>query len=88
MAWAHDVEVDGIYYNLNQTNKTASVTYKGTSFSAYNEYVGEIVIPSYLYVNGTKYYVSSLGKECFDECTDLTSIVLPKSDRFLNLENN
>ena len=25
--WGHDVEVDGIYYNLNEQDKTASVTY-------------------------------------------------------------
>ena len=28
-AWAHDVEVDGIFYNLNSEDKTASVTFKG-----------------------------------------------------------
>ena len=27
-ASAYDVEVDGIYYNLNNQNKTAEVTYK------------------------------------------------------------
>jgi hypothetical protein len=25
VVWAHDVEIDGIYYNLDNTNKTAEV---------------------------------------------------------------
>ena len=28
-AWAHDAEVDGIFYNLDAGNKTATVTFKG-----------------------------------------------------------
>ena len=28
-AWAHDVEVDGIFYNLDAGNKAATVTFKG-----------------------------------------------------------
>ena len=28
-AWAHDAEVDGIFYNLDAGNKAATVTFKG-----------------------------------------------------------
>ena len=80
MAWAHDVEVDGIYYNLNQTNKTATVTFKGSSYDSYdNEYSGEVVIPENFIYDGITYSVTSLGEGCFSECTSLTSITIPNS---------
>lgn len=80
MAWAHDVEVDGIYYNLNQTNKTAAVTYKGSSDDSYdNEYSGEVVIPQKFIYDGITYSVTSLGIYCFYRCTGLTSITIPNS---------
>ena len=80
MAWAHDVEVDGIYYNLNQTNKTATVTFKGFDYSSYdNEYSGEVVIPENFINDGITYSVTSLGKSCFRDCTGLTSITIPNS---------
>ena len=40
-ALAYDVEVDGIYYNLDKTNKTAEVTQEYEY-----PYSGDIVIPS------------------------------------------
>ena len=80
MAWAHDVEVDGIYYNLNQTNKTATVTLKGSYFYSYdNEYSGEVVIPENFIYDGITYSVTSLGDDCFSGCTGLTSITIPNS---------
>ena len=80
MAWAHDVEVDGIYYNLNQTNKTAAVTFMGSSYdSYYNEYSGKVVIPEKFIYDGITYSVTSLGNYCFYRCTGLTSITIPNS---------
>ena len=80
MAWAHDVEVYGIFYNLNQTNKTAAVTYKGSSYNSYdNEYSGEVVIPENFIYDGITYSVTSLGDYCFRGCTGLTSITIPNS---------
>ena len=79
MAWAHDVEVDGIYYNLNQTNKTATVTYKSYFGSHDNDYPGEVVIPENFIYDGITYSVTSLGNNCFLGCTGLTSITIPNS---------
>ena len=80
MAWAHDVEVDGIYYNLNQTNKTAAVTFKGSSYDSYdNEYSGGVVLPENFIYDGITYSVTSLGDCCFCGCTGLTSINIPNS---------
>ena len=33
--WAHDVEVDGIYYKLH--GKTAEVTYRGYDYNDYDD---------------------------------------------------
>ena len=46
--FAHDFEVDGIYYKiLSETDKTVEVTYKGSSNNEYsNEYIGNVVIPT------------------------------------------
>ena len=79
-AWAHDVEVDGIFYNLNNTNKTATVTFRGDSYDAYDdEYAGDVVIPKAVTYNGITYSVTSLGNECFCGCSDLTSVTIPNS---------
>ena len=73
-AWAYDVKVDGICYNLNWEDKTASVTRNwGQGYS------GEIVIPETVIVDGTSYSVTSLGSRCFEACSSLTSITIPNS---------
>ena len=77
-AWGHDVEVDGIYYNLHQQDTTASVTFKGDAPAAYrNEYTGEVVIPETVTVEGIPYIVTSVGDRCFYECNSLTSVSIP-----------
>ena len=79
-AWAHDAEVDGIFYNLDNANKTATVTFKGDSYDAYDsEYAGDVVIPKAVTYNGITYSVTSLGANCFRDCRNLTSITLPSS---------
>ena len=72
-ASAYDVEVDGIYYNLISKGNAAEVT-KGDK-----EYSGDITIPSSINVNEVEYSVTSIGKEAFYYCTDLTSITIPNS---------
>ena len=43
-AWAHDAEVDGIFYNLNKADKTATVTFKGANFDPFKgDYAGDEV---------------------------------------------
>ena len=69
-ARAHDAEVDGIFYNLDAANKTATVTFKGDEPSDY-EYSGDVVIPETVTYNGITYSVTSLGDYCFYGCTDL-----------------
>lgn len=79
--FAHDFEVNGIYYNyLDKTAKTVAVTYKGSSYNSYsNEYTGAVSIPSSVTYNSTTYSVTSIGDGAFSKCTGLTSVSIPNS---------
>ncbi len=78
-SYAHDVEIDGIYYEINRTDKTASVTYKGDNYDAYDEYQGSVVIPSRITISGNAYSVKSINNHAFRNCTSLTNVEIPNS---------
>lgn len=66
---AYDCKVAGIYYNLNPTDKTASVTGNDN-----NSYSGDVVIPENIAYDGTTYSVTSIGYYAFSDCSGLTSV--------------
>lgn len=72
-AHAYDVEIDGIYYNLNEESNTAEVT------SGDDLYTGEVVIPSSIETGGVTYSVTIIGSQAFYQCSDLTSVSIPNS---------
>lgn len=72
-ALAYDVEFNGIYYNLNESNKTATVT------SGDNKYSGSIVIPASFTNNGVSYSVTALGPNAFNSCSTLENVTIPNS---------
>lgn len=77
-SFAHDFEVNGIYYNKNGSN--AIVTYRGTNYDSYsNEYTGTVNIPSTVTYSGTTYSVISIGNGAFSGCSGLTSVTIPNS---------
>ena len=70
---ASAVEVDGIYYNLDETAMTAEVTSGSTKYS------GAVTIPSTIGYKRKKYSVTSIGDCAFQYCTGLTSVIIPVS---------
>ena len=72
--------VDGIWYNFDDGNLTAEVTYQGDKYISYsNRYSGEVVIPSSVTYNAQTYTVTSIGEHAFYKCSSLTSVTIPNS---------
>ena len=66
--------IDGIYYNLNSSDKTASVTNNSNGY-----YSGRIVIPEKVFYEGVTYSVTSIGDNAFKNCTNLTNVSISNS---------
>ena len=66
-----EVIVDGIKYNIVSETRTASVIA--------NNYSGNVVIPSSFTSDGVEYSVTRIYEEAFQDCTNLTSITIPKN---------
>ena len=76
-AWASDIEIDGIWYNFNSTDLTATVTYKGASYTQYkDEYTGDITIPSTVIYEKKEYSVTHIGSFAFSGCQNLVSVTI------------
>ena len=67
------VEINGIYYNLNECEKTAQVTEDP------DEHRGAVSIPETVTYNGITYSVTSIGYRAFYECWGLESVNIPGS---------
>ncbi|MBO4721201.1 MAG: leucine-rich repeat domain-containing protein [Prevotella sp.] len=67
-------EIDGIYYYLKYSTKTAEVTYNNQ-----NKYSGDIVIPSTVTLDDVEYSVTAILGQVFAKCPDLTSVTIPSS---------
>ena len=73
--WADRVEIDGIYYYINEGDKTAKVGQYHWS----EPYSGSITIPDYIYYNSNNYSVTSIDNYAFYECNELTEITIGKN---------
>ena len=73
MASADAVEIDGIYYNLISKANAAEVTINP------NKYKGNIIIPESVMYDGNTYSVTSIGKDAFRGCKEMTSITISNS---------
>lgn len=67
--------VDGVYYNLNRSKMTASVTYRTLGSS----YTGYVTIPSTIKVDGGTYTVTSIGKAAFKDCISVSGVNIPST---------
>lgn len=84
---AYDVEVDGVFYNLNYKESTATVTCKYIYNSSNAEaYVGDVVIPESIVVNDKIFDVASVDVRAFFSCINMRSILLPNSIK--SISNN
>ncbi len=63
--------INGIYYNLNSSTKTAEVA-KAIKNDSVN-------IPPTVVYGGITYSVTSIGDYAFQYCSDLTSVTIPNS---------
>ena len=78
--FASDTSVGGIWYNFDDEHLTAKVTYQGAAYNSYwDEYSGEVVIPSSVTYNAKTYTVTSIGDDAFGWCKGLTSVTIPNS---------
>ena len=70
------VVIDGICYELNESTKTAVVTYLSVRN---NSYAGDIEIPSSVTYKDISYSVVKIGYIAFANCTNLVSVSIPSS---------
>ena len=85
-AWNYErVQIGDLYYNLDEFNKTAEVTYRSYSSSTYNEgwNVTTANIPSSVKYAYVTYSVTRIGESTFENCTGLTSVTIPNSVTYI-----
>ena len=79
-AFSQKVQIDGLYYNLNSSAKTAEVTYLDFNSAGNSRYVsGVLSIPATVSYLGSYYDVTSIGEKAFWYCSGLTSVTIPNS---------
>lgn len=79
-ASAEPVEVDKIWYELDEADHTAVVVASGDE-----PYAGAIEIPTPIYYDKNYYIVKSIGESAFEECTELTSITISEGIESMEL---
>jgi len=75
LAKAYDIELNGIFYNLNAETLTAEVT----DADHIGSYSGNVTIPEKIKSQGATYTVTSIKKGAFNFSTSLISLTLANS---------
>ncbi len=90
---AYTCKVDGICYNLNSGNFTATVTYSGYPYN--NDYTGhyggglkyvDVQIPSTIIYNDVEYTVTAIGDDAFYDCESsilMSSVTIPSTVTYI-----
>lgn len=78
---AANIEVDGIYYTIDETSKTAEVTSRKIYDKYYNTIAdaqGKLEIPHQVIYDNSVYNVTSIGASVFYECDNLSYVSIPE----------
>ena len=81
-AYGYDFQSGNLYYKIF-SETTVQVTYRGYDYDSYDEYSGEVIIPSTVTYYGTTYNVTRIGSSAFRDCSSLTSITIPNSVEYI-----
>ena len=65
-----------LYYNLNTSKKTATVTYQTKDGDNYAD-LTTVNIPATVTYDGVTYNVTAVGQDAFMDCLNITSVTLP-----------
>ena len=76
---AESVKIGDLYYELNTTTRTATVTYETTTSSNYLSLPTNLTVPADVTFNGVTFSVTSIADKAFANCTSLESISIPSS---------
>ena len=76
--YAQKVLINNVYYTLDGASMTAEIAVQSSSTA-----VGDIVIGDSVSYDGASYAVTGMADEAFEDCNQLTSIVLPQTLRYL-----
>ena len=90
---AYDFMANGIYYNIN--GDEVSVTYHDYSriqvtgssgyywyedhYNYYGGYSNQVIIPETVIYNNMTYCVTKIGEHAFQECSGITSVIIPNT---------
>ncbi len=78
---AYSFQVDNLFYNIISSEpKSVEVTYQSIYVATYS---GDIIIPGSISYSGVEYEVKGISKKAFYECTELTSVVIPKTVTYI-----
>ena len=76
---AERVKIGGLYYELDSSSKTASVTYSIMNDNNSTYCFGNVTIPDKVVYNAETYSVISIGDYAFRGCNGITSVSIPNS---------
>ena len=69
--WSYDFEADGIYYSRKGSELTVT--------AGKNRYCGRVVVPATVTRKNKTYNVTAIGESAFENCKELTDVVIPDS---------
>ena len=76
-AYAERVKIDDLYYELDTSTRTATLTCQNTTTSNYASLPASVTVPESVSYNGISFSVTTISDRAFANCTALESISIP-----------